>query len=123
MPDELQILKMTQDGRNEEAMSGDHLQSLELIRVSSLDRLATDKEKRERAYQDSFRGTWVAQSVKPLTLGFSSGHDLMVCEIEPRVRLCADSTEPAWDSLSPSLSVPSWLVCACSLSLSLKINK
>ena len=37
------------------------------------------------------RGTWVAQSVKCLTLGFSSGHDPMVCEFEPRIRLVADS--------------------------------
>ena len=28
-------------------------------------------------------GTWVAQWVKPLTLDFSSGHDLRVCEFEP----------------------------------------
>ena len=42
--------------------------------------------------------------------------------IEPCVGLCADSVEPAWDSLSlPPLSLP--LPCLCSLSLSLKINK
>ena len=41
------------------------------------------------------RGTWVAQSVKHLTLGFSSGHDLTVCEITPRVGLSAGSMEPA----------------------------
>ena len=29
----------------------------------------------------TFRGTWVAQSVKPPTQ-FGSGHDLMVCEFE-----------------------------------------
>ena len=45
-------------------------------------------------------GSWVAQSVKRQTLDFSSGHDLMVCEFEPCIRLCADSMEPAWDSLS-----------------------
>ena len=28
------------------------------------------------------RGAWVAQSVKPPTLGFGSGHDLTVCEIK-----------------------------------------
>ena len=28
-------------------------------------------------------GTWVAQLVKCPTLDFGSGHDLMVCEIEP----------------------------------------
>ena len=43
---------------------------------------------------------WVAQSVKPLTLDFSSSHDLTVCEFQPHVRLCTDSAEPAWDSLS-----------------------
>ena len=26
--------------------------------------------------------------------GFSSGHDLTACELEPRVGLCADSSEP-----------------------------
>ena len=46
------------------------------------------------------RGTWVAQSVKRPTLDFGSGHDLMVCEFEPRLGLCADSLEPTWDSLS-----------------------
>ena len=44
----------------------------------------------------------MAQSVKRRLLIFSSGHDLTVCEIEPRVGLCADSTEPAWESLSLS---------------------
>ena len=32
--------------------------------------------------------TWVAQLVKCLTLGFSSGHDLMGHETEPCIRLC-----------------------------------
>ena len=41
------------------------------------------------------RGAWVAQLVKRLTPDFGSGHDLTVCEIEPRVGLCADSVEPA----------------------------
>ena len=39
-------------------------------------------------------------SVKRQTLDFGSGHDLTVCEIEPHIGLCADSVEPAWDSLS-----------------------
>ena len=34
-----------------------------------------------------------------------SGHDLTVCEIEPLIGLCEDSAEPAWDSLSPPLSL------------------
>ena len=46
----------------------------------------------------------MAQSVEPLTLGFIPGHDLTVLGIEPHIGPCADSTEPAWDSLSPFLS-------------------
>ena len=52
----------------------------------------------------------MAHSVKHLTPDFSSGCDLMVCEIEPQVRLHADSKEPASDSLSPSLSALSLLL-------------
>ena len=48
----------------------------------------------------------MAQSVKRPTLDFSSGHDLRVCGLEPRVKLCTVSAEPAWDSLSPSLPLP-----------------
>ena len=33
--------------------------------------------------------------VKRLTLDFSSGHDLNVCEFEPLVGVYADSAEPA----------------------------
>ena len=46
------------------------------------------------------RGTWVAQSVEHLTLDLGSGHDLTICKVEPYVRLCTDSMEPAWDSVS-----------------------
>ena len=43
----------------------------------------------------------MAHSVNHPTLDFrGSGHDLTVCEVEPHVRLCADSAELAWDSLS-----------------------
>ena len=69
----------------------------------------------------------MARSVKQLTLDFGSGRDLtvceieLVCEIEPHCGLRAESsTEPAWDSLSPSLSV---LPPARTLSLSLSQNK
>ena len=54
--------------------------------------------------------------VKYPTLGFGSGHDLMVGEIKPRVGLHTDSTEPAWDSLPLSSAPPLF-------TLSLKINK
>ena len=59
--------------------------------------------------------TWVAQGVQRPTLGLSSGHDLTACEIEPHARLCADTTEPAWDSVSLSRSH--------SFYVSFKINK
>ena len=60
--------------------------------------------------------------MKHPTLGFGSGHnlrfpslgsghDLTFLEFKPRVGLCVGSVEPAWDSLSLSLS------------LSFKINK
>ena len=51
-----------------------------------------------------YRGAWVAQLVKCLTLGFGSGHDLMVRGTEPYVWFCTDSVELAQDSLSSSLS-------------------
>ena len=37
--------------------------------------------------KNKFQGAWVVQLVKHLTLGFSSGHDLKVCGIEPQVGL------------------------------------
>ena len=46
----------------------------------------------------------MAQSVKHLILGFGSGHDITVHEIEPYFGLCTDSMEAAWDILSLSLS-------------------
>ena len=45
----------------------------------------------------------MAQSVKHPTLGFGSGCDLTVREFKSYIRLFADGTEPAWDSLSLSL--------------------
>ena len=48
---------------------------------------------------------------------FGSGHDLMVCEFEPCVRLCGDSLELALGSVSPSLSAPPH---SCSVPLSFR---
>ena len=59
-----------------------------------------------RIKTSNFLGTWVAHSLKRLTFGFDSGHDLTVPEIQPRFGLCADSMEPAWYSLSLPLSLP-----------------
>ena len=79
-------------------------------------------EKKERKLggtilnESPLEGHLVALSVECLTLDFGSGHDLTVHEFEPRVGLCADGAEPAWDSLSPYLSDPPQ-------SLPLKINK
>ena len=58
-------------------------------------------------FQDekTWKGAPAAQLVKRLTLDSGSGHDLTDCEFEPRTGLCADSTEPAWDPLSFSLSL------------------
>ena len=67
----------------------------------------------------------MAQSVKCLILDFGSGHDLTVHEFEPRIRLCADSAEPAWDSLSLPLSLTTAgsRVCAPVGARSLNIDK
>ena len=65
----------------------------------------------------------MAQLVKWLTLDFGSGHDLMTFEMEPRIGLCCDSMESAWDSLSPSLSVPSLLACEHTHVLFLQMKK
>ena len=51
----------------------------------------------------------MAQSVEHPALGLSSGHDLMVCGVEPHIGLSTDSEESVWDSLSPFLSAPSLL--------------
>ena len=56
-------------------------------------------------------------------LDFGSGHDLTVGGFEPHIRLSADSAEPAWDSLSPSLSAPPLLALSLSLSLSRSLSK
>ena len=61
----------------------------------------------------------MAQPVTYLTAGSGPSHDLTVCEFKPRIGLCADSAEPAWDSLSPILSAPPLLM----LFLPLEINK
>ena len=59
----------------------------------------------------------MAQVGEHPTLDFGSGHDLTVHGIKPHMGLWTGSAEPAWDFLSPPLSLP--LHCSCSLSLSL----
>ena len=53
----------------------------------------------------SEKGCLVSSVVKHPSLDFGSGHDLAVHEIRPCL-WCTDSSETAWDSLSPSLSAP-----------------
>ena len=55
----------------------------------------------------------MAQLVKLLTLDFSSGHDLMVPELEPYWQFAA-----CLRFLPPSLSAPSPLMCTVSVSVS-----
>ena len=56
-----------------------------------------------------------------LVANFSSGHDLAICEFEPRVGLCADSSEPgAFFGFCVSLSLCLSPVHTLSLSVSQK---
>ena len=54
---------------------------------------------------DICRGTWMAQSVKRQTLGFSSDHDLRGVKLSSMLGSSLNR-EPAWDFLSPLPSVP-----------------
>ena len=73
------------------------------------------------------QGSCVAQSVKRLTLGFGSGHDLTVrgleSGMESRMEPHIHSVEPAWDSLSAPSLLSLSLSFSLSLSLPLRINK
>ena len=55
----------------------------------------------------SIRGTWMAHSVKQLTLDFNLGHDLTVHEIEPHIGLYTDRNLlrllPCLCTLSPKI--------------------
>ena len=64
----------------------------------------------------------MAQLVKHVTLGVSSGHDLAALWVQALIELCAASTEPAWDSLPLPLSCPS-PIHAVSISLKNKLKK
>ena len=74
---------------------------------------APDKKKERNNEGGS---AWVAQSIKHQTiLDVGLGHDLMAREFELHVELCANSVEPAWDSLSAPPQ--HMLTCARSISL------
>ena len=61
--------------------------------------------------------------VKYPALDIGSGHDLTIDGFKALIGFSTDNMEPAWDSLSPSLSAPPPLSWVQSLSLSFKINK
>ena len=67
-------------------------------------------------------GTWVAQSVEHPTSAQVMISRSVSSSPELGSVLTAQGLEPAWDSVSPSLSVPPLLMLCLSLSLS-KINK
>ena len=67
-------------------------------------------------YYVSKWGNWVALCWLSVQLLISLRSWSQGCEIEPHVRLHADSAEPAWDSLSPSLSAPPLLTFSLSVS-------
>ena len=61
-------------------------------------------------------GTWVAQSVERLSLGFGSGHDLRVLWVRAL-------HQALWGSMEPALDSPSLTALPHSYSVSLKISK
>ena len=63
-----------------------------------------------------------AQSPYCPILYLDSGHDLTVHGFKPHIGLYADTTEPAWDPLCPSLSAPPLLALYLCLSKQIKIN-
>ena len=79
-----------------------------------------NRARKTKCKSSKAQGAWMVQSVEHLTLDFGSGHDLTVCGFEPHIGPWADSAEPAWDSLSPSLSLSAPPPLAPSLSLKIK---
>ena len=57
----------------------------------------------QRGYQEGNQGR-LGGSVKHTVFDFGSGNDLTIHETDLCIRLCDNSVEPTWDSLSPSLS-------------------
>lgn len=63
----------------------------------------------------------MAQSVKQLTVDFSSVHDLWVGRLSPMLGSMM-STKPTWESFCPSSSAPPHPSHMLSLSFSLKVT-
>ena len=69
------------------------------------------------------RGTWLAQSIKRLTVAQVMISQLVSSSTTSGSVLTPQSLEPASDSGSPSLSAPPPLMHCLSLSLSLSLSK
>ena len=54
---------------------------------------------------DSKRSMWVAWVARSSGSASGSGRDLALPEFQPSIRLCPNSVETAWDSLSLSFSL------------------
>ena len=71
------------DSQNVEASE----KEMYFVKVSILIVELANREAGLKKKKNPFQGTWVAPLVKHLTLGFGSGHDLIVCGTKPHVRL------------------------------------
>ena len=65
---------------------------------------------------------WLSRLSNQLLVLAQVMNSWFVC-LSPHVGLCADSTEPAWNSLFPSLSAPPLLALSLCLCLALSQNK
>ena len=77
------------------------------------------KEKEGKCKKWEVRGTWVAQVVKPLTPGFSSGDDLMILW----VRAASYGAPHWWCRVWVGFSLPLSLSLPLSVSTSLSLSK
>ena len=70
----------------------------------------------ERVFNKCLWGTWVAQSIKPLTLGIGTGHDLRVIGLSPKGSTVSGSMLSMESScLSPFAPSPTCALSSLSL--------
>ena len=80
--------------------------SAQRVDLSKLTELSDYPSGKAQKHEAPPGGAGVAQSAKRPAPDSRSGHDLAVREFEPCIRLCANSREPAWDSLPSVCSSP-----------------
>ena len=76
--------------------------------------LSENKQPLNNSLKMSYRGTWVTQSVKRPTWAQVMISQFVSASPALGSVLTAQSLEPAWDSVSPSLSAPPLLVLCLS---------